>query len=107
VAEWSREPESAWTSLTCAIAVCLYFIYPEDFIPDFLPFIGLIDDFIVIIIIIIYLADSLKDNIDKLGEQEVKKYIFSFKISLIFCIAAVSSLISAKFLMEIWEFISL
>ncbi|MBW4445826.1 MAG: DUF1232 domain-containing protein [Spirirestis rafaelensis WJT71-NPBG6] len=100
LAEWSREPESAWTSLTCAIAVCLYFISPEDFIPDFLLFVGLIDDFIVIIGTIIFLAFYLKENIVKLAEQEVKKYIFRLKISLIFGIATVSSLISTKLLIK-------
>lgn len=107
LAKWSREPESAWTSLTIAIAACLYFISPEDYIPDVLPIIGFIDDFVVIISIISVLASYLKENIVEMAKNEVKKYIFRFKISLFFCIAAISSLISTKFLMQIWEFISL
>jgi uncharacterized membrane protein YkvA (DUF1232 family) len=105
--KWSREPESAWTSLTIASFVCLYLISPEDYIPDVLPLVGLIDDFVVIISVISLLAFTLKENIVEMGKNEVKKYIFRLKISLIFCIAVVISLISTKFLMQIWEFLSL
>lgn len=107
LAKWSREPESAWTSLTIALAACLYFIYPEDYIPDVLPIIGFIDDFVVIIATIMLLVGYLIENILEMAKNEVKKYYFILKISLFFCIAAVGSLISTKFLMQIWEFISL
>ncbi|MBR8840891.1 MAG: DUF1232 domain-containing protein [Stigonema ocellatum SAG 48.90 = DSM 106950] len=101
----SREPESAWTSLAVILGVCIYLISPEDFISEFIPIIGFIDDLILIIFFTILLAFELKNNIIKLNESEVRKYIFILKLIFSFGIAGVVSLVSAKLLMQIGVFL--
>ncbi|MFQ4142411.1 YkvA family protein [Chlorogloeopsis sp. ULAP02] len=102
--QWSRQPESIWFPLTLALGLCFYFIVPEDFLPDFIPIIGFIDDFIAISFVIIWLAIELQENIAQLGEIEARKHIFILKLIFSFSIAGAVSAISVKLLMQIWEF---
>ncbi len=102
--KWSHEPESAWFLLTLALGLCFYLIIPEDYVSDFIPFIGFIDDFIAIIFVIMWVAAELKENIVKLSESETRKYIFILKLIFSFGIAGVVSAVATKFLMQIWEF---
>jgi len=66
-----------------------YLILPEDFIPDLIPIIGFIDDFIPIIFVIIWFALELDESIVKLNESEARKYIFILKLIFTFGIAGV------------------
>lgn len=58
-----------WKSLTMISGALLYFVTPTDFLPDFLPIIGLTDD----IAIIIWIYESLKDDVEafKLWENTI------------------------------------
>ena len=49
-----------WKTLIRIIAVLIYFVSPLDFLPDFLPIIGLTDD----IALTLWLFSSVKDDID-------------------------------------------
>jgi uncharacterized membrane protein YkvA (DUF1232 family) len=103
--KWSHEPESAWLLLALALGLCFYFIITEDFVPDLIPIIGFIDDFIAVIFVIIWFAAELNQNIVKLSESEARKYFFIVKLIFSFGIAGVVSAVATKFLMQIWEFL--
>jgi len=49
-----------WSSILKILTVLIYFISPFDFIPDFLPIIGLTDD----LALVMWLFTSLKTDID-------------------------------------------
>ena len=49
-----------WKTLIRIIAVLIYFVSPLDFLPDFLPIIGLTDD----IALTLWLFSSIKNDID-------------------------------------------
>ena len=53
-------------SIVAVIAVLIYFVSPIDFIPDFLPVIGIADD----MALIVWLMKSLSDEILKFSEWE-------------------------------------
>ena len=52
--------EIAWTSIAGVIGTLLYVISPLDFIPDIIPFIGMIDDVAVVALCFELLRDELK-----------------------------------------------
>lgn len=58
-----------WKSLVSMVAVLLYFVSPLDFIPDFLPVIGIADD----VALVIWLFKSLGADINKFSEWEKKE----------------------------------
>lgn len=43
-----RDPKTPWLAKTLALAVAAYAISPIDFIPDFIPIIGYLDDLIIV-----------------------------------------------------------
>jgi uncharacterized membrane protein YkvA (DUF1232 family) len=45
---WNNNHELPWKSVAAITAAVMYFLGPFDIIPDFIPGIGLIDDFVVI-----------------------------------------------------------
>ena len=55
-----------WKTLIRIIAVMIYFVSPLDFLPDFLPIIGLTDD----IALTLWLFSAVKDDIDKFRNWE-------------------------------------
>jgi len=56
-----------WKSLSLVAFAVLYFVIPTDFIPDFVFFVGLLDDIAIIGMVI----RSIKDDIDLFLEWEV------------------------------------
>ena len=60
-------------SITSIVAALVYFISPIDFIPDFLPIIGLTDDFALLV----WLFNALSDDIEtfRIWEREQKTVI--------------------------------
>ncbi|GAA4402789.1 hypothetical protein GCM10023187_18260 [Nibrella viscosa] len=58
-----------WKSLIRMVAVLIYFVSPLDFIPDFLPIIGVTDD----IALIFWLASAMGTDIDKFRQWEESK----------------------------------
>lgn len=58
-----------WGSIVKMIAVLLYFVSPIDFIPDFIPILGLTDDFALIM----WLFNSLKDDFNDFEAWEKGK----------------------------------
>jgi uncharacterized membrane protein YkvA (DUF1232 family) len=58
-----------WGSIVKMIAVLMYFISPIDFIPDFIPILGLTDDFALIM----WLFNSLKDDFNDFEAWEKGK----------------------------------
>ena len=61
--------EISWRSLVVIIAGTLYFVSPYDFIPDWIPILGLIDDAFVIGLVL----KSVKDDIDAFMEWETSQ----------------------------------
>ena len=55
-----------WKTICLIVAGLIYFIYPVDLIPDFLPVSGLIDD----IALIAWIYESIQDDIDNFLEWE-------------------------------------
>ena len=55
-----------WKTICLIVAGLIYFIYPVDLIPDFIPVTGLIDD----VAFIAWIYDSIKEDIDKFLEWE-------------------------------------
>jgi uncharacterized membrane protein YkvA (DUF1232 family) len=43
--------ELPWKSLLSILGAMIYFMMPVDFIPDFIPFTGLLDDFTIVMLI--------------------------------------------------------
>ena len=56
-------------TVVAAVAVLLYFISPIDFIPDFIPVVGLLDD----MALIAWFSTSIKHELDKFHEWEATK----------------------------------
>ena len=55
-----------WKTICLIVAGLIYFIYPVDLIPDFIPVSGLIDD----IALITWIYESIQDDIDNFLEWE-------------------------------------
>ena len=55
-----------WKTICLIVAGLVYFIYPVDLIPDFIPVSGLIDD----IALIAWIYESIQDDIDNFLEWE-------------------------------------
>jgi uncharacterized membrane protein YkvA (DUF1232 family) len=54
-----RDPGAAWTKKAVVVAGLIYFISPIDVIPDFIPVVGYLDDFAVILAVIKFLGHEL------------------------------------------------
>ena len=50
-----------WKTICLIVAGLIYFIYPVDLIPDFIPVSGLIDD----VALIAWIYESIQDDIEK------------------------------------------
>jgi len=57
-----------WKSITLIAAGIIYFAYPTDLIPDFIPIAGLIDD----VALIMWIYESISDDIENFIEWEKK-----------------------------------
>ncbi len=55
-----------WKTICLIVAGLIYFIYPVDLIPDFIPVSGLIDD----IALIAWIYESIQDDIENFLEWE-------------------------------------
>ena len=55
-----------WKSIALIVAGILYFIYPVDLIPDFIPISGIIDD----VALIAWIYKSVDEDIQKFLEWE-------------------------------------
>ena len=60
---WARKDytEIPWKSIVSVVAALLYFISPLDVIPDFIPFIGFVDDAAVVAFVLKSLRTDLSD----------------------------------------------
>ena len=58
-----------WKTICLLVAGLIYFIYPIDLIPDFIPVSGIIDD----VALIAWIYDSIKGDIDNFLEWEKTK----------------------------------
>lgn len=57
-----------WKSLVSIVGVLIYFVSPLDFIPDFLPIVGMADD----LALILWLFKSLSDDLEAFSQWEKK-----------------------------------
>ena len=55
-----------WKSLVSIVGVLIYFVSPIDFIPDFLPIVGMADD----LALILWLFKTLGDDLDAFSQWE-------------------------------------
>ena len=55
-----------WKSLVSIVGVLIYFVSPLDFIPDFLPIVGMADD----LALILWLFKTLGDDLDAFSQWE-------------------------------------
>ncbi len=58
-----------WKSLLSIVGVLIYFVSPLDFIPDFLPVLGLTDD----VALVLWLFKSLGDDLAKFNDWEKER----------------------------------
>mgnify|MGYP002851512320 FL=1 len=58
-----------WKTICLLVAGLIYFIYPIDLIPDFIPIAGIIDD----VALIAWIYDSIREDIDNFLEWEKTK----------------------------------
>ena len=57
---WNEEyTDIPWGSIAAIVAALLYVFSPIDLIPDFIPFVGLVDDALVIAICLSFVEDDL------------------------------------------------
>jgi len=54
------------STVVAAVAVTIYFLFPIDLIPDFIPVIGLLDD----VALVAWFSTSIKEELDKFAEWE-------------------------------------
>jgi uncharacterized membrane protein YkvA (DUF1232 family) len=67
LAWWKKEyQEVPWKTILYAATAVFYFVTPLDFIPDFIPLTGFLDD----ITVIAFVTNSLKTDIEKFKEWE-------------------------------------
>ncbi len=57
-----------WKSLVSIVGVLIYFVSPLDFIPDFLPIVGMTDD----LALILWLFKTLSDDLSDFSQWEKK-----------------------------------
>jgi uncharacterized membrane protein YkvA (DUF1232 family) len=57
------------TTVVAAVAVLLYFLSPIDFIPDFIPVLGLLDD----VALVAWFSTTVKSEIDRFHEWELTR----------------------------------
>ena len=57
-----------WKSLVSIVGVLIYFVSPLDFIPDFLPIVGMTDD----LALVLWLFKTLSDDLSDFSEWEKK-----------------------------------
>lgn len=55
-----------WKSLLSVVGVLIYFVSPIDFIPDFLPIVGLTDD----LALVFWLFKTLSDDLSEFSQWE-------------------------------------
>ncbi|OUJ73741.1 YkvA family protein [Hymenobacter crusticola] len=54
------------STVVAAVAVTIYFLFPIDLIPDFIPVLGLLDD----VALVAWFSTSIKEELDKFAEWE-------------------------------------
>lgn len=54
------------STVVAAVAVTIYFLFPIDLIPDFIPVVGLLDD----VALVAWFSTSIKEELDKFVEWE-------------------------------------
>ncbi|WP_416381013.1 YkvA family protein [Hymenobacter sp. GOD-10R] len=54
------------STVVAAVAVTIYFLFPIDLIPDFIPVLGLLDD----VALVAWFSTSIKEELDKFTEWE-------------------------------------
>lgn len=57
-----------WKSLVSIVGVLIYFVSPLDFIPDFLPIVGMTDD----LALVLWLFKTLSDDLSDFSQWEKK-----------------------------------
>jgi uncharacterized membrane protein YkvA (DUF1232 family) len=58
--------EIPWQTLILIVTVLVYFVSPVDFLPDFLPLLGLTDD----VALMLWLFSRIKSDLDKFSQWE-------------------------------------
>jgi uncharacterized membrane protein YkvA (DUF1232 family) len=58
-----RHPQAPGWLKPAALALAAYLIWPVDLVPDFIPFVGVMDDIVLIPLAIRFLLDRLPPNL--------------------------------------------
>jgi uncharacterized membrane protein YkvA (DUF1232 family) len=58
-----RHPQAPGWLKPAALALLAYLIWPVDLVPDFIPFLGVMDDIVIIPLAIRFLLDRLPGNL--------------------------------------------
>ena len=71
-----------WKTICLLVAGLIYFIYPIDLIPDFIPVAGIIDD----VALIAWIYDSIKEDIDNFLDWEKSSKQQGILLKIILCL---------------------
>lgn len=77
-----QHPKTPWTAKTLIILMIGYALSPIDLIPDFIPVIGLLDDFILLPIGIYWVIKMIPKNVLKESSIQAETYQWDKKKSL-------------------------
>ena len=90
-----KDKRTPWDSKIIAAVIVMYALSPIDFIPDFIPFLGYLDDVVILPILIAWciksipsqvLADCRSRSEGMWGEGKPKKWYFAIPFVLIWLI---------------------
>jgi len=68
-----RYTDVPWVSIVLAIAALIYFVSPIDFIPDFIPVVGYLDDAAIISFVIAQIKADLDNFLDWEDDQKMQE----------------------------------
>lgn len=92
----SRDPALPWYIKTIAIIVAAYALSPIDLIPDFIPILGMVDDFIIVplgLALIIYLTPKKILRTAEIKAQQCNERPISYISAIAFILVWIVALL--------------
>lgn len=80
-----------------ALAAIIYLVSPIDFIPDFIPVAGYLDDLVIVPVLLHVAFSMLPGEVKAAALSEVKKHIIFLRIVLVICIVILMTIMAVIF----------